>query len=176
MKNLKDLLDTNELKSDIQFKKLCTNSNDIDSGDIFVALKNSQKRDGNIFIDHAFKKGAVAVLTGLYHANKNRNIIHVSGLEKKLVDLANKAYKFNQVKKIFGITGTNGKTSTIHFLKQLHEQLNMKVSSLINSSSRAKEILRGFKTEPGSKREIDALFVTKEISDKDFLSLGLKLG
>ncbi len=129
MKNLKDLLDTNELKSDIRFKKLCINSNDIDPGDVFVALKNSPKRDGNIFIDHAFEKGAVAVLTGIHHANyKKRNIIHVSGLEEKLVDLANKTYKFNQVKKIFGVTGTNGKTSTIHFLKQLHEQLNMKVS------------------------------------------------
>ena len=129
MKNLKDLLDTNELKSNIKFKKLTINSNDIDPGDIFVALKNSPKRDGNLFIDHAFERGAVAVLTGIHHANnKNRNIIHVSGLEGKLVDLANKAYKFNQVKKIFGVTGTNGKTSTIHFLKQLHEQLNMKVS------------------------------------------------
>jgi len=128
MKNLKNLLDGSKLKSDIQFKKLCINSNDIDPGDIFVALKNSSKRDGNKYIDHAFDKGAVAILSGIHHANDNRNIIHVSGLEEKLVHLANKAYAFNQVKKIFGITGTNGKTSTIHFLKQLHEQLNMKVS------------------------------------------------
>ena len=128
MKNLKNLLDGNKLKSDIQFKKLCINSNDIDPGDIFVALKNSSKRDGNKYIDNAFDNGALAVLTGIHHANDNRNIIHVSGLEEKLVHLANKAYVFNQVKKIFGITGTNGKTSTIHFLKQLHEQLNMKVS------------------------------------------------
>ncbi len=128
MKSLKNLLDGNNLKSDIQFKKLCINSNDIDQGDIFVALKNSSKRDGNKYIDHAFDKGALAVLSGIHHANDNRNIIHVSGLEEKLVDLANKAYAFNKVKKIFGITGTNGKTSTIHFLKQLHEQLNMNVS------------------------------------------------
>ena len=128
MKSLKNLLDGNKLKSDIQFKKLCINSNDIDPGDIFVALKNSSKRDGNKYIDHAFDNGAVAILSGIHHANDNRNIIHVSGLEEKLVHLANKAYAFNQVKKIFGITGTNGKTSTIHFLKQLHEQLNMKVS------------------------------------------------
>ena len=128
MKNLKNLLDGSKLKSDIQFKKLCINSNDIDPGDIFVALKNSSKRDGNKYIDHAFDNGAVAILSGIHHANDNRNIIHVSGLEEKLVHLANKAYAFNQVKKIFGITGTNGKTSTIHFLKQLHEQLNMKVS------------------------------------------------
>ena len=47
MKNLKNLLDGSKLKSDIQFKKLCINSNDIDPGDIFVALKNSSKRDGN---------------------------------------------------------------------------------------------------------------------------------
>ena len=128
MKNLKNLLDGNKLKSDIHFKKLCINSNDIDPGDIFVALKNSSKKDGNKYIDHAFDNGAVAVLSGIHHANDNRNIIHVSGLEEKLADLANKAYEFNQVKKIFGITGTNGKTSTIHFLKQLHEQLNMRVS------------------------------------------------
>ena len=54
MKSLKNLLDGNKLKSDIQFKKLCINSNDIDPGDIFVALKNSSKRDGNKYIDHAF--------------------------------------------------------------------------------------------------------------------------
>ena len=41
MKNLKNLLDGNKLKSDIQFKNLCINSNDIDPGDVFVALKNS---------------------------------------------------------------------------------------------------------------------------------------
>ena len=120
MKSLKNLLDGNKLKSDIQFKKLCINSNDIDPGDIFVALKNSSKRDGNKYIDHAFDNGAVAILSGIHHANDNRNIIHVSGLEEKLADLANKAHTYNQVKKIFGITGTNGKTSTIHFLKQLH--------------------------------------------------------
>ncbi len=128
MKSLKNLLESNKLKSDIQFNKLCINSNDIDPGDIFVALKNSSKRDGNKYIDHAFDNGAVAILSGIHHVNDNRNIIHVSGLEEKLVDLANKAYAYNQVKNIFGITGTNGKTSTIHFLKQLHEQLNMKVS------------------------------------------------
>ena len=128
MKNLKNLLHGNKLKSDIQFKKICINSNDIDPGDVFVALKNSSKRDGNKYIDHAFNNGAVAVLSDIHHANDNRNIFHVPGLEEKLVDLANKAYVFNQVKKIFGITGTNGKTSTIHFLKQLHEQQNMKVS------------------------------------------------
>ena len=47
MKSLKNLLDGNKLENDIQFKKLCINSNDIDPGDIFVALKNSSKRDGN---------------------------------------------------------------------------------------------------------------------------------
>ena len=47
MKSLNNLLDDNKLKSDIQFKKLCINSNDIEPGDIFVALKNSSKRDGN---------------------------------------------------------------------------------------------------------------------------------
>ena len=62
MKNLKNLLDGNKLKSDIQFKKLCINSNDIDPGDIFVALKNSSKRDGNKYIDHAFDNGAVAAM------------------------------------------------------------------------------------------------------------------
>ena len=97
MKSLKNLLDGNKLKSDIQFKKLCINSNDIDPGDIFVALKNSSKRDGNKYIDHAFDNGAVAILSGIHHANDNRNIIHVSGLEEKLADLANKAHAYNPV-------------------------------------------------------------------------------
>ena len=97
MKSLKNLLDSNKLKSDIQFKKLCINSNDIDPGDIFVALKNSSKRDGNKYIDHAFDNGALAVLSGIHHANDNRNIIHVSGLEEKLVHLANKVYALSLI-------------------------------------------------------------------------------
>jgi UDP-N-acetylmuramoyl-L-alanyl-D-glutamate--2,6-diaminopimelate ligase len=164
MKNLKNLLDGNKLKSDIQFKNLCINSNDIDPGDVFVALKNSSKRDGNKYIDHAFNNGAVAVLSGINHANDNRNIFHVSGLEEKLVDLANKAYEFNQVKKIFGITGTNGKTSTIHFLKQLHEQLNMKVSffNSIENGGSGLELLSSKMTTP----DIFKLYRFLEISNE----------
>ena len=164
MKSLNNLLDGNKLKSDIQFKKLCINSNDIEPGDIFVALKNSSKRDGNKYIDHAFDNGALAVLSGIHHANDNRNIIHVSKLEEKLVDLANKAYAYNQVKKIFGITGTNGKTSTINFLKQLHEQLNMKVSffNSIENGGSGLEILSSNMTTP----DIFKLYRFLEISSE----------
>ena len=75
MKNLKNLLDGNKLKSDIHFKKLCINSNDIDPGDIFVALKNSSKKDGNKYIDHAFDNGAVAVLSGI-HVTRVRIVLY----------------------------------------------------------------------------------------------------
>ena len=171
MKSLKNLLDSNKLKSDIQFKKLCINSNDIDPGDIFVALKNSSKRDGNKYIDHAFDNGAVAILSGIHHVNDNRNIIHVSGLEEKLVDLANKAYAYNQVKNIFGITGTNGKTSTIHFLKQLHEQLNMKVSffNSIENGGSGLELRSSNMTTPDICKLYRFLEISSEHNIENFL-------
>lgn len=89
----------------------------VEKGSLFVAVEG-ESFDGNSFIDEAFQKGAVAVITE--KDIKGDRIIRVKNTRLILSFLCSAFYSHPQYRmKMIGITGTNGKTTTAHYLKHI---------------------------------------------------------
>lgn len=104
-------------------KGIAFNSKDIEEGFIFVAYKGSNV-DGNDYIYEAFNNGAVCVISDRlvgYDVYKSNDI------EKDKVTLIKSIYKLNKLK-LIGITGTNGKTSSVHLLYQALNTLGVRTT------------------------------------------------
>ncbi len=119
--------------SDDKLNSVSLNSQEISKGDLYISIAKDvslQKK----YCQEALKNGASFVLTNnLSIENLPKKIIFVKNLEKKLGLLSNKIYE-NPSKKItvFGITGTNGKSSVSYYLFQLFNQIKMS-SGLISN-------------------------------------------
>jgi UDP-N-acetylmuramoyl-tripeptide--D-alanyl-D-alanine ligase len=88
-------------------KSVVMDSNKIEEGDVFVAI-----RGGNGYINEAFKAGASFVIydkEDIEHPNKNA--VKVKNSIEFLQEFA-KYYRENLNIKVIGITGSNGKTTT----------------------------------------------------------------
>lgn len=142
LKPLSQILANLELKiiaSDPQITDITTDSREVKTGALFCALKGLRS-DGRNYIDTAVKQGAAAVI---YEANElsleqqktldelSIPIIAISGLHEYIGYLAAAFFDFpSQSLRVFGITGTNGKTSCAYILTQCLEGLGYKVGFL----------------------------------------------
>ncbi len=101
---------------------------------VFVAIKGFNV-DGHKFILDAINNGAIAVILEDNNAVPDEIFIHgktvkmlVSNCRKALAEISNAYYKEPSKKlKLFGITGTNGKTTTAFILKSILENSGEKV-------------------------------------------------
>ena len=108
-------------------KGLTNNSSEVKEGFIFFAFKG-ESFDGNNFIEEAFQKGAILIITDSIIINQNQNIIKVDDINDAASKACSNFYNFPQEKiKLIGVTGTNGKTSTTLILKSILEAANKKV-------------------------------------------------
>ena len=131
---LKELLPEYSGKvSDDKLSSVALNSQEISKGDLYISIAKDislQKK----YCQEALKNGASFALTNNPSIqNIPKKIIFVKNLEKKLGLLSNKFFE-NPSKKItvFGITGTNGKSSVSYYLFQLFNQIK-KSSGLISN-------------------------------------------
>ena len=135
---LKDLISKNKILSDL-FKNIpektlnnnvngiSGNSKNIKNDYIFVAIKGAHF-DGSDFIDEARQNGAFLIVAD---KSEDKTIISTNKISTRLVYtelLASFYYK--QPKEIIGVTGTNGKTSTVEFCRQLWAQAGWKAASM----------------------------------------------
>lgn len=100
--------------------KLCLDSRMISPGDVFFAVAGGS-RDGRDFIDSVLKKGACCVLReGEGDLDLPANQMEVKNLRSLLPAIA-ASYFGNPSRSMTGIavTGTNGKTTTTHWISQL---------------------------------------------------------
>jgi UDP-N-acetylmuramoyl-L-alanyl-D-glutamate--2,6-diaminopimelate ligase len=100
-------------------------SRKVAQGSMFVALKGTQV-DGHDFIQQVIEKGATAILCQTLPTTIAENItyIQVKDSAETLGYFASNFYENPSAKlKLVGITGTNGKTTTVTLLFRLFRQL-----------------------------------------------------
>ncbi len=111
---------------------LAVNSAEVKQGDLFFALPGTA-RDGRDFIDDAITRGAVAILTDdrPLKPNKTRSVPVVQASNPRQV-MAKAAARFwpQQPGLIGAVTGTNGKTSTVDFMRQIWARVNWSSMSI----------------------------------------------
>jgi UDP-N-acetylmuramoyl-L-alanyl-D-glutamate--2,6-diaminopimelate ligase len=116
------------------------NTNDLRQGDLFVAMPG-KKTHGAEFIEKAISLGAAAIATdsaGMQHTKAIAvPVVTIENPRPRLGDLA--AYVYGNLPgvmpKLFGTTGTNGKTSTTYLLEAILRQLG-EVTGLTSTAER----------------------------------------
>lgn len=121
---------------DVMVRDIHLDSRKVGAGDAFIALRGEQS-DGRDFISDAVSQGAVAILVdaaeGDYSAGNDSNVplLAVPGLSERLGELSAKFYgpRYRGVQ-LFGVTGTNGKTTVVQLLTQLLDSMGEKAASI----------------------------------------------
>ncbi|WMY97259.1 MAG: UDP-N-acetylmuramoyl-L-alanyl-D-glutamate--2,6-diaminopimelate ligase [Arsenophonus sp.] len=139
--NLKKILKSIGIDApNLFFRKIISNSKKIQSGDLFIAVKGIEE-DGRKYINQAIQNGSKIILSecfkkkqhGIIEYVNNTPIIYIKKLKNHLSFLSGKIYQNPSSKlKLIGITGTNGKTSTSHFIAQLVQKIG-EISAVMGS-------------------------------------------
>lgn len=111
------------LRQHSQLKAIRLDSRQVRHGDLFIAMPGSST-DGRQFIQQAINNGAEAIIAeslGLVtEINVKVPLLLAANLKQHIATIATFFYKDpSHSLKIIGITGTNGKTSTSHYIAQL---------------------------------------------------------
>ncbi|MCB0280299.1 MAG: UDP-N-acetylmuramoyl-L-alanyl-D-glutamate--2,6-diaminopimelate ligase, partial [Calditrichaeota bacterium] len=113
---------------DREIKQIELNSATIGDQGLFVAIKGL-KADGHKYIDSAITSGAVAIVCEEIPTEQNATIayVQVTNSREALAILAKRFYQGDDDRLVkIAVTGTNGKTSTVYFLRQLFTILGHK--------------------------------------------------
>lgn len=124
-------------KNDIKIAFISSNSAELQPNGIFIAVKGT-KTDGHNFIPQAIKNGAIAIVCENIPENNLDNItfIRVKDSSYALGIIASNFYDNPSSKlNLIGITGTNGKTTTVTLLHKLFKELGYKTGLLSTVSN-----------------------------------------
>ena len=128
MKRLKDILEGCPIlsvrgDSDLEISGITCDSRSVRPGDLFVAVRGAAS-DGHRFIGAALEKGAAAVLCEEDTAPEGATVALSSDTRNALALAAANFYDNPSRKlELVGITGTNGKTTTVTLLYNLFRAL-----------------------------------------------------
>ena len=148
MKKLNDIL--NEVKvleisgsTDREIGNIAFDSRQVGRGDVFVAVSGTQV-DGHLFIPQAEEKGCTVVVCEQFPENLSSDVtyIKVRNSAEALGQLASAFYDHpSRSLKLVGVTGTNGKTTTVTLLYDLFEDLGYKAGMLSTVLNRIHQTL-----------------------------------
>ena len=147
MKYLKDLLSTQTEVTDIigsleiEIKSLELDSRKVLPGSLFFAMKGTSA-DGHDFIDQAIKNGATAIVCEHLPENRSASLTYLLVKKSDLVlgIMASAFYGDPSSKLILiGVTGTNGKTTTVNLLYQVSRGFGIKTGMLSTIVNRIDE-------------------------------------
>jgi len=115
----------------IEINSVVFDSREVNEGSLFVAIKGTTS-DGHDYIDTAVKAGAVAVLCeDTSRVTANAVFVITDNSHNALGIVASEFFGNPSEKiKLVGITGTNGKTTTVTLLYQLFTKLGYKCGLL----------------------------------------------
>ncbi|WP_040984198.1 UDP-N-acetylmuramoyl-L-alanyl-D-glutamate--2,6-diaminopimelate ligase [Oceanobacillus jeddahense] len=151
---------------DIMIHKITTNSQYVDKNDLFIAIKG-YSLNGHDFINQAIEAGAVCIVGEEDIRGLPVPYIRVSNSRLALAELASEFYgNPAKDKKIIGITGTNGKTTTAYMIKHILEDYGHTCSMFGSVNT----IING-DTYPSLNTTPDALNLQKHlaISNDEFI-------
>lgn len=107
-----------QMNEHVQVNQLTHQTQFIESGWGFVALPG--QRHGSEFWQVAAQRGAVCIISDQPIKNCHLPVLIVAGLPQRVAALADWFYEQPSQKiGVIGVTGTNGKTSTTHYIAQL---------------------------------------------------------
>ncbi|MDR1848196.1 MAG: UDP-N-acetylmuramoyl-L-alanyl-D-glutamate--2,6-diaminopimelate ligase [Bacteroidales bacterium] len=120
-----------------QIVNICFDSRKVSKNYLFVAQKGTLV-DGHIFIDKSIENGACVIVCEELPKNIQDNVtyIKVKSSDKALGIISSNFYNNPSSKlKLIGITGTNGKTTTVTLLHNLFTNFGIKtglISTIVN--------------------------------------------
>ena len=145
-------------KTDLDIKALCFDSREVMPKSLFFAIKGTQA-DGHNFIDKAIASGASAVLCETLPEQMPDGVtfIQVNDSARALGVVASNFYGNPSTRlTLVGVTGTNGKTSTVTLLFRLFRGLGYNVGMISTVENRIND-----QVLPASHTTPDALSFNK---------------
>ena len=154
------------LPEDFEITSIKDNCENVEKNDAFVAIKG-EFFDGHDFIQTSYKRGATLfIVESEKNVPKEASYIKVKNTRKALSEIA---FNFKNISsdnfKIFGVTGTNGKSTTVSLIHHLLRE-SKKTSTLIGTVEikiNDEVIDEPYNTTPGSLKLASIL---KESKDK----------
>ncbi len=137
MKILKDILYKSGIEevsgsTSVIIQSICFDSRKVDAGSLFIAVRGI-KNDGHIFINDVIAKGAIAIICEELPSEIKEGITYVR-VRDAAISLAHVSSNFfdnpSTKLKLIGVTGTNGKTTTVTLLHSLFSKLGFKAGLL----------------------------------------------
>ena len=158
--NFSDSIKIVQGDKNIDITHLTSDSRDVQQGSLFAAI-SGEKVDGHKFINSAISKGAIAILTDGRDVEvpKTISVLTANNVRR---EFAKACARFWSLRPNFlvGVTGTNGKTSTVEFLRQIWERNTWNAVSLgtlgVRTSSKLNLPFSGL-TTPSSEYLFSAL-------------------
>ncbi len=159
------IIDITGLKN-VTIRSICYDSRKADSDSVFVAIRGAQS-NGEQFIGQAVANGATVIVSeSKYSASRlphieNTTYIQVENCREALSFIASRFYKEPSKKlRLFGVTGTNGKTTVAYLLESIFKNQNKSVGVIGTINSRySKKIQASSMTTP------ESLDLNKELSE-----------
>jgi UDP-N-acetylmuramoyl-L-alanyl-D-glutamate--2,6-diaminopimelate ligase len=121
--------------ADPEIVGLSADSRTVRPGFLFAALPGT-RLDGRVFAAEAVSRGAVAILTddvdalGLPPECRERLAILVDACPHRRLALLAARFYGRQPRTVVAVTGTNGKTSVVHFVREIWTAIGLAAASL----------------------------------------------
>lgn len=125
---LTDLFEGQNVPADMDITGITADSRQVRPGFLFAALQGVA-HDGRDFVPQALEAGAVAILAGAPVDTGSAVLILDAEPRLALARIAARFYP-EQPEKIVAVTGTNGKSSTVDFLRQIWTFLGIRAASM----------------------------------------------
>ena len=148
------------LKKNSECKSIKLNSKFIEKNDIFISISEDSKKNLE-YVSDAISKGAQLIISSdKDQKNKNSLIKYFPNIKNKLGEISNIFYEEPSKNfKVFGVTGTNGKSSVSYFLHQIFTKNNFRSALLSSVKNKKKDIFYSELTTP------DTFFLNQFISN-----------
>ncbi len=125
---LSDLFEGQNVSQDMEIRGITSDSRQVSPGFVFAALKGVA-HDGHDFIPQALDAGAVAVLAER-EVDTGDSVLIIDEEPRRALALAAAKFYHGQPASIIAVTGTNGKSSTVDFLRQIWTHLGLRAASM----------------------------------------------